>query len=335
MAYDGKLMAQARARYERDKAQHEADFRRRRDALYRRNPRLQEIDGQLRATVAQVIAAALRRGEDPAAQVAQAHEENRALQEERARLLAAAGCDADALTYKPRCALCGDTGYSPDGALCSCLRQYYVAEQNRQLSKLLNIGAQSFDTFQMEYYSRAVWPEYGLSPYENMDLIRETCWRYAQHFGKNSGSLFLTGTPGLGKTFLSACIAREVSQRGFSVVYDTASHVFSQFETERFRRGSEEEQEEAAADVRRCLACDLLIVDDLGAELVTPFVQDVLYQLINSRIVSERATIINSNLDEGEIRKRYSPQIASRLCGEYRMLRFFGEDIRKIRQRQI
>ena len=87
--------------------------------------------------------------------------------------------------------------------------------------------------------------------------------------------------------------------------------------------------------MRRCLACDLLIVDDLGTELVTPFVQDVLYQLINSRIVSERATIINSNLDEGEIRKRYSPQIASRLCGEYRMLRFFGEDIRKIRQRQI
>ena len=328
-------MAQARAAFESDKARREADFRARREEIYRRDPELRRIDAQLRGTVARVIAAALRRGEDPADQVAAAHEENRALQEERARRLAALGCGADALTCAPRCSRCGDTGYAPDGALCDCLREYYITEQNRQLSKLLNIGAQSFDTFSMDYYSKTVWPEHGLSPYENMGLIRETCWRYARRFEAGSGSLFLTGAPGLGKTFLSACIAREVSRRGFSVVYDTAAHVFSQFEAARFRRGSEEEQEEAAADVRRYLGCDLLIVDDLGTELVTPFVQDVLYQLINGRIVGEKATIINSNLDEEEIRRRYSPQIASRLCGEYRMLRFFGDDIRKIKQRRL
>ena len=145
----------------------------------------------------------------------------------------------------------------------------------------------------------------------------------------------MTGDPGLGKTFLSACIAREVSKSGFSVVYDTATHVFSQFETNKFRRFGEEDQEEAAADVRRYLECDLLIVDDLGTELVTPFVQDALYQLINGRIVAEKRTIINSNLDEKGIRQRYSPQIASRLGGEYYTLVFVGDDIRKIRQRRI
>ncbi len=334
MSYDGKLMAQARAHFESDKSKYEAAFRQKREEIYRRQPRLAQIDGMLRSTITQVIAAALRHGQDPSAAVEKVKQQNLTLQEERSALLLSLGYEPDALTAKPRCAVCGDTGYTKDGALCDCLKAYYVTEQNRELSKLLNIGTQSFDSFRMEYYSQEKWQEYGMSPYENMDLIRETCYRYARNFGKNSGSLFLTGTPGLGKTFLSACMAKEVSQNGFSVVYDTATHVFSQFETSKFRRGSEEEQEEAAADVKRCLNCDLLIVDDLGTELVTPFVQDVLYQLINSRIVSERKTIINSNLTEGEIRKRYSPQIASRLSGEYRMLNFFGDDIRKIKQRR-
>ena len=334
MSYDGKLMAQARAQFEADKNKRSAAFRRRREELYRREPRLAEIDARLRGTVTQVLAASLRHGKDPAQAVAALREENLALQEERAKLLVQMGCEADDLTEKPHCKACRDTGYKKDGDLCDCLKAYYITAQNRELSRLLNIGGQSFDCFNMDYYSRVPWPEYGMSPYENMDLIRETCYRYACNFGPKSGSLFLTGTPGLGKTFLSACIAREVSRRGFSVVYDTAAHVFSEFETHKFRRGSEEEQEEAAADVRRYLACDLLIVDDLGTELVTPFVQDVLYQLINTRIVSEKKTIINSNLTEAEVRRRYSPQIASRLSGEYRMLTFFGEDIRKLKQKR-
>lgn len=333
MAYDGRILARARERYENDKAKREAAFQAQRRELYPALPRLAEIDAALRGTMSQVIAAALRHGQDPRAAVERLKEENLALQEERRQILRGAGYDEDALTQQPACALCGDTGYV-NGALCKCLQDCYIIEQNRELSKLLNIGTQSFDSFQMDYYSRDIWPDYGMSPYENMDLIRETCCRYARSFGKNSGSLFLTGTPGLGKTFLSACIAREVSEHGFSVVYDTAAHVFSQFETDKFRRGGEEEQEEAAADVRRYLACDLLIVDDLGTELVTPFVQDVLYQLVNSRIVAEKKTIISSNLTEAEIRKRYSPQIASRLSGEYRMLTFFGDDIRKIKQRR-
>ena len=335
MSYDGRLLALARARFERAKEQHEGEFREKKEALYRKLPRLGEIDRALRGTMTQVIAASLRHGKDPKAAIEALKQQNLALHDERAALLKSAGLPEDALEYRPLCAVCSDSGYRKDGSMCDCLKAFYVLEQNRELSKMLNIGAQSFDTFQMDYYSQEPWKQYGgMSPYENMDLIRETCYRYARNFGPKSGSLFLTGTPGLGKTFLSACIAREVSERGFSVVYDTATHVFSQFETNKFRRGGEEEQEEAAADVKRYLNCDLLIVDDLGTELVTPFVQDVLYQLINSRMVSDKKTIISSNLTEGEIRKRYSPQIASRLSGEYRQLSFFGDDIRKIKQRR-
>lgn len=335
MSYDGKVLALARERFESDKNRREAEFRRRREEIYERVPRLRAVEKDMRCTMASVLSLALRRGGDVTAQVEEQKRINLALQDERAKLLAQAGYAPDALTEKPLCEACNDTGYRKDNTMCDCLKKHYIAEQNRELSKLLNIGKQSFDTFKMDYYSRSVWQEYGMSPYENMELIHGLCRRYVHDFGTSSGlcNLFLTGTPGLGKTFLSACIAREVSKNGFSVVYDTATHVFSQFETEKFRRGSEEEQEEATADVRRYLACDLLILDDLGTELLTPFVQDALYQLINGRLVAGKRTVINSNLTESEIAKRYSPQIASRLSGEYRMLTFFGEDIRKIKQR--
>ena len=334
MAYDGKILARARERYESDRYQHEAEFRRRREEIYRRAPRLAEIDGALRGTMRRVIAAALRHGTDPTAAVEQQKKENAALQAERAQLLEAAGYGPEELTLQPRCSQCGDTGYGPGGELCACLKQYYIEEQNRELSKLLNIGSQSFDTFRPEYDPRDYRADCGKVPYEHMQKVFQTCRQYAAHFGRPGmvKNLLLTGAPGLGKTFLSACIAREVSARGFSVVYDTAAHVFAQFELRKFRRGSEEEVEEAEADVRRYLACDLLIVDDLGTELTTPFVQDALYQLVNSRIVAEKRTVMNSNLTRQELYQRYLPQIASRLTGEYRELGFVGDDIRKLKQ---
>lgn len=321
MAYDGKLLAQARAAFEDDKARRREEFRRQREALWARLPRLKEIDVRLRRTAPQLIALALRRGEDPAAQIERLKTENLALQQERAAILTAAGCEPDALTEKPFCAACGDTGYLPDGTMCACLRAYYVRAQNRELSKLLNIGAQSFDSFDMEYYSKAVWPEYGMSPYDNMDLIRETCWRYARSFGKGSGSLLLTGTPGLGKTFLSACIAREVSRQGFSVVYDTAGRLFDDFEAVKFG----DDQRDLT---QKYLHCDLLIVDDLGTEMTTQFTQSVLYRVVNDRLLQNRPMIVSTNLSDSALRQRYSPAIASRLLGAFEICLFLGQDIR-------
>ena len=139
----------------------------------------------------------------------------------------------------------------------------------------------------------------------------------------------MTGAPGLGKTFLSACIAREVSAKGFSVVYDTAAHVFAQFERSKFSR----EDEAAEADVHRCMNCDLLILDDLGSELATAFVTSALYQVVNTRLITGKKTILSTNLTPEELGRRYSPAILSRLEGEYQVLTFFGEDIRKQKRR--
>jgi len=152
--------------------------------------------------------------------------------------------------------------------------------------------------------------------------------------GESLDHVLLYGPPGLGKTFLSACIARTVSENGFSVVYDTAGNIFAQFEARKFLRDSRDGLD-ARDETRRYLNCDLLILDDLGSELTTQFTQSALYELVNARLVADRRTVISSNLTMPEAAQRYAPQIASRLDGEFHVLNFFGDDIRLLRKNRL
>ena len=333
MAYDPIVLRRATARLAQRRREREEAQAGRQGEIYARIPRVAEIDRQLRQTAARAIRTCLSQGQDPVGAIHALRDENLSLQAERTRLLAQHGYPADALDDRPCCPQCGDTGWV--GAnMCRCLRELCTAEQIRELSKLLDLGEQSFDRFSLDYYSDQPWPGETVSPRENMELIRDVCWSYAERFGRfYFKNLFLTGAPGLGKTFLSACIARTVSENGFSVVYDTAVHIFSCFEEQKFARDSEDSRQ-ARGETRKYLGCDLLILDDLGSEMTTPFVQSALYTLINTRLTAGRHTVISSNLTMDEVRRRYSAQAASRLEGEYRTLRFYGEDIRLLRKRQ-
>ncbi len=330
MAYDGKLMRRALARYDEDRQRREENLRARERTLYARCPRLEEINRELSGTMAKIIASGLRRGADPRGAIELLRDENMSLQRERAELLAQMGYPADYLEQKPNCPRCGDTGWD-GGEMCDCLREYYVRAQNEELSQLLDLGTQSFETFDFDYYSRTVDYEQGMSPYARMEKNYDACRDYAYEFSPKSGNLLLCGDPGLGKTFLSACIARVVSENGFSVVYDTAAHVFARFEAQKFSR--EQREEFADEDVSRYLNCDLLIMDDLGTELTTAFVLSALYQIVNTRLMTGKKTVINTNLSPGELGRRYGAAVLSRLEGEYRILPFFGEDIRKLKRR--
>ena len=327
MSYSPNVLRRAQLRLSTQREERQVRQEALRRQVYDQLPRVAEIDRLLRRTMAQVIAAALREGGDPAAEVAHIRQKNQALQRERTELLTGHGFPADALDDKPLCARCGDSGWVGSD-MCDCLKILCAQEQIQELSQLLDLGEQSFDRFDLSYYSPEVWPAWGRSPRENMEKVLKICRDYAQNFGRYYfDNLFLSGSTGLGKTFLSACIARTVSENGFSVVYDTAGEVFARFETQKFSR-DEEDAREARDDTRRYLKCDLLILDDLGSEMTTPFVQSALYQLVNSRLTAEKRTVISSNLTMEDVRRRYSPQITSRLEGEYRVLPFFGEDIR-------
>ena len=139
--------------------------------------------------------------------------------------------------------------------------------------------------------------------------------------------LFVGGT-GLGKTFLSVCIARVVADRGYGVAYETAAHLFAKLEQAKFSP-NEENRREAA----RLLDCDLLIVDDLGTEMPGQFVTAALYSLLNDRMLAKKPLVISTNLNVDEMGRRYSPQIASRLYGGFTNFVFVGEDIRVLKNR--
>ena len=333
MGYEQSVLRRATARLEAQRKAREEAQERLRSEIYAKLPRVAAIDRELRRTITQIIAASLRDGSDPVPAIGVIRDKNLSLQAEKAALLTEHGYPADALDDKPACPKCSDTGWV--GAnMCACLKALCTEEQIRELSKLLDLGEQSFDSFSLDYYSPLPWPGESLSPRENMEFIFDVCSSYARKFGRfYFRNLFLTGAPGLGKTFLSACIARVVSEDGFSVVYDTAGHVFSQFESAKFRR--DDDGDTAGEDVERCMNCDLLILDDLGSELSTPFVQSALYTLINTRLTADKRTVISSNLTMDQVRARYTPQIASRLEGEYRVLPFYGEDIRLLRKQTL
>lgn len=330
MAYDGKVLRRAAARYDEDKQRRAELFLARQRECYAKSPRIEEIDRELSHTMAKIIASGFRRGTDPRSAIEALKEENLSLQAERSELLVSLGYGADYLEPKPNCSKCGDTGWQ-GSEMCECLKSYYVREQNAELSHMLDLAGQSFETFNFDFYSHERGYDQNMSPYQRMEKNFDACRDYAYEFSPRSGNLLLSGDPGLGKTFLSASIARVVSDAGHSVVYDTSSHIFARFEAQKFDRGDEDGG--ADDDVARYLKCDLLIIDDLGTEMTTSFVQSALYQIVNTRLMTNRKTIISTNLNPAELGQRYGAAILSRLEGEYRILPFFGEDIRRLKRK--
>ncbi|MGE4483859.1 MAG: ATP-binding protein [Oscillospiraceae bacterium] len=327
MSLDGKLLYKAKTALDEMRRENEVQLSRRQAEAYAKNPKIREIDAKLRSSIPNVLAFAFSSGRDAYEAADRVRDENLSLQSELRRELLTAGLPEDYLDERYMCPKCGDTGY--DGtSICSCLMARYKEEQRRSLSALLKLGEETFEAFDLDWYDKDPDPKTGDSPRQIMEFVRDTCYSYAQKFGigKNSHNLFLRGGTGLGKTFLSACIAKVVSERGFSVVYETASGLFTRLEEDKFSKS--DDVEEVKSDVMRYFACDLLIIDDLGTEMTTAFTISALYNLMNNRQVTGKKTIMSSNLSAEELRRRYSQQIVSRLEGEYQVLPFRGRDIR-------
>ncbi|MCL2151813.1 MAG: ATP-binding protein [Oscillospiraceae bacterium] len=326
MATDGRILAKAKDTLEEKRRRNSERFEYRLQQAYARVPRIRAIDAEIRETMTDLVAVAL--GAAHVQHVEDIRLKNLDLQEQRRSELVRAGFPGDYLDDEYMCQYCNDTGFIKT-EMCVCLIELYKKEQRESLSSLFKLGCETFDSFKLSYYGDAPAPDTGISPRRSMEKIFEICVEYARNFGEKSTNLFFVGPTGLGKTFLSACIARVVADSGHSVVYDVASSIFSKFEDAKFLRTSN--PEEARADVRRCLECDFLILDDLGTEMTTSFTVSALFELINTRLVTGKKMIVNSNLTTDELRRRYSEQIMSRLEGEYQVLTFRGDDIRKKR----
>lgn len=319
---DGNLLSRARDRLAEIRRENEKETERRRMEAQSRAPELREL-GKKQLRLMQELFSATLDKEDGAATVAHVEALSLDIMTRRAELLVESGFPVEYLDDVVSCAECRDKGYI-DGRVCACLRALYDQEQAKALSLLLKLGDEAFENFDLSYYDDT--PSGALSPRNCMKAVYEYSRDYSAGFSAGSPSLLFAGGTGLGKTFLSACIARVVSQRGFSVVYDTAIGAFEPFEIQKFARY--DAGDDVVSRIRSILECDLFILDDLGTEMATSFSVSALYTIVNTRLLAGKASIINTNLSTAELRSRYGQQTASRLEGEYRLLRFVGNDIR-------
>ena len=325
MAYSAEVVKRARARLAQAKADRESENNQHLAEAYAQLPRLRQIDRQLRQTMALAAQAVFADGGDVKAAMEEVKQANLFLQKERETLIAL-HFEEGYLDDSPICDRCGGSGYV-GSQMCECLQELCRQEQKKELT-LLSGGKESFSQFRLDYYSDRYDNKFGASPRAIMDRNFQNCRRYATTFTTNSGNLLFVGGTGLGKTFLSACIARVVAEKGFSVAYESASHLFAKLEKDRFNP-----DEDSHRAVEKLYNADLLIIDDLGTELPGNFVTAALYALVNDRLLAKRPMVISTNLTVDEIGRRYSPQIASRLQGSFQGLTFVGEDIRIIQNR--
>lgn len=323
MSYSKEVLSRARAILAQQKADRESENAARLQAAYARVPRLKEIDMALISTMAQAAQAAFLQGTDGKAALEQVREKNLQLQQERKNLVQQ--LEPGFLTEDPICPHCSGNGYV-GAEMCQCLRALCVAEQRKEMGAAFqNAGFESFD---LGYYSDAVNPQLKVSPRFVMERTLDSCRRYARSFTMESGNLLLSGGTGLGKTHLALAIGAAVGEQGYTVCYETAASLFGKLEKAKFTP-SEENNREA----EKLETCDLLILDDLGTELPGQFVTAALYGLLNARLLTRRPMVITTNLNVEEAGKRYSPQIASRLYGEFKLLTFLGSDIRILKSR--
>lgn len=302
----------------------EQESRRRRDDFYAACPRAAEIERLLSHTAVQAAKAVLGSGNSGEI-LAKLKENNLALQEERRQLLASAGLPEDYLQPHYQCPKCEDTGYI-DGRMCSCLKELLRKEAYRRLNDSTPLSLCTFDSFSLSYYPDTSDSPDRPSPRAQIGKILSYCRRYASNFSPDSPSLLMQGGTGLGKTHLSLSIANEAIERGFGVIYGSTQNLASSLEKERFRRDSDDETNQML------LSCDLLILDDLGTEFSTSFIDAAIYNIVNTRLMSKRPTIISTNLSLREMETRYTERFVSRIIGSYIRLFFYGSDVRQQRR---
>ena len=316
MGYNREDYVRIKAEYSQKyaKARQAADLRC--EELYYKIPEVKQIDKLLASTGSQIMTI-IAAGNDVENKIAALKERNDALIIKRNTLLSQNGYPENYSDIKYECEKCADSGYV-DGKMCECMRKELVMAGYTSSGLGGLIRSQGFENFSLEFYKT------GGANFDLMQRFVAGLRRFAEGFDAATyQNYLLIGGTGLGKTHISTAVAKTVIERGFDVMYVTAVGMISDFESKRFGNG------EAAKNTERYYSSDLLIIDDLGTEVVNQFTLSCLYDVINSRINNRKCTFINTNLSKKEIEAKYNERITSRLFGEYYPILFTGLDIRQ------
>ena len=294
--------------------------------LYEKCPRIKEIDEELNLTCIKISRALINASkDDKKAYIEEIKKISEKLKKEKEELMIENGISNSYFEDVYNCKKCKDTGFI-DNEKCECFNQKLInkAYNMSNLGKILNVD--NFKAFNYNYYSNKIDEENKISPYDNIVMIMRKVSIFIEEFDEKFKNLMFYGNTGLGKTFICRCIAKELLDKGKSVVYITAFELFDMIEKEHF---SKDDNLNSKKDYLRLKdEVDLLIIDDLGTEFMTSLSKSELFNIINTRILNKKSTIISTNISPEELLKVYSSRLISRFYGEYEMIKFFGEDIR-------
>lgn len=298
------------------------------DYIYENIPRIKKIDEQLSLNGIGITKAIINNPDKANELILDLQNKNNELINEKTEILKKNGYKKDYLKIEYVCSQCKDTGYI-DNKRCKCMQQKLIDKAYIQSNLKDVLKYENFDTFDINYYSEDLKDDEAKSPRESVELILQNCINFCKDFDTKYENLILFGETGLGKTFLCHCIAKEILDMGKTVLYFTANQLFRMAENEKFNKNKDEETHEYLDTV---LSVDLLILDDLGTEMGTIFTNSELYNIINMRLIEQKPTILNSNLEPSDLINVYSDRILSRIQGNYTSLKLIGEDIRIIKK---
>jgi DNA replication protein DnaC len=306
--------------YERLQENAKLKQKQRQEDIYKKFPKIQNIDEKIKG-VGFDIASSIFKGVNIESYIEERKRVITDLRIEKAEILAANNFPVDYLDIKFICPKCKDTGYILNEK-CSCFRQRLIDRYYQQSNLKEVLKRENFDNFQINYYSNTLDKDQGRSPRKNMEEIVNYCIGYYKDFNELNESLLFSGSSGLGKTFLSNCIAKELLDKGKVVIYQTSSNLIDILRNLRFDENSDKNQ------IEEILSCDLLVIDDLGTEPNTSYSHSELFNIINSRILRNKKMIISTNLSIEDLHNYYPERITSRIYGHFKIFEFFGDDIR-------
>lgn len=289
--------------------------------VYEKLPEFQSLDESIGILSVQ-YGKRLLNGDEHA--VTSLKEELAILRNRKSELLKSAGFPADYLEPVYECPDCEDTGYI-DGRKCHCFKKAAsrLLYSQSNLSEILSL--ENFNTFSLDYYSKNfIDLRSGRSAREIIEDAFLICKDFVRTFGREHKNLFFYGDVGVGKTFLSNCIAGDLIEAGFSVLYFSAPALFNALAQHTFDKNNTD-----AKNIYEFIYdCDLLIIDDLGTEYTNTFVSSHFFSCINERLLNRRSTIISTNLSLDSLADLYTERAFSRITSNYIMLKLVGDDIR-------
>ena len=331
---NNSLLKQLLTEYDIKRTKAIDDAENRKNQLLQTNPKIGEIDNELSKISIEATRNIIHSSvEDKNKILAELKKKSNSLIKEKNLIIKELFKSTDYFEPNFECKMCKDTGFVNKGGkseVCSCLKQrIYNIAYNK--SNMGNLEFENFGTFNIRFFSDKENKEKyksEISPRENMNLLKEKAYNFIKNFDnpQEKNLIFLGGT-GLGKTFLTNCIANEVLKDGKTVLYQTASVMFDDIFDEKYGK-----IQNPIGLEKNILNVDLLIIDDLGTEKVSDNKIEELFNIINTRLLNQNhkitKTIISTNLTAQELVNTYTMRIGSRLAGNYRFLRFFGDDIR-------